>query len=209
MEQTEDNVIDEQEILLRIAQVYLSRQLERNTPPNPIVTHFWEKFHRTYTPMVLQMVRHFCPDADLAEDIAQEVWVIIARKLPDFHGGDVRAWIGKIAHDKTVDFLRRKSKLPSSSPLDFSSDAKQFVEAEGNGSVGNDWRSEVVKSALKNLHPQIGELNFQIIQLHYWEGKTIPEIGAVMGMSANQVYARQKRVLQKLRVSLGRLLQET
>src|SRR5713101_3521915 len=143
MKQTEDSPIvkDEQEMLLRVAQVYLSCQLDRNTPsPNPIITLFWEEFHRFYTPIVLKMVRRFCPDLALADDIAQEVWVIIAKKLPEFHwkrdGGDLCAWIGKIVHDKAVDFLRRKRTLPNPSPLDFSSEAQHLYELEEKDFAG-------------------------------------------------------------------------
>jgi RNA polymerase sigma factor (sigma-70 family) len=156
----------------------------------------------------MQMVKHFCPDLDLAEDIAQEVWVIISRKLPEFHGGDLRAWIGKLVHDKAVDFLRRKSKLPLSSPLESCSEAHDLCQQERYDIVGSAWRSEVVKTALEDLRANIGELNFQIIHQHYWQGKTAPEIAGVMGFSADQVYGRQKRVLQKLRRSLDRILQE-
>jgi RNA polymerase sigma factor (sigma-70 family) len=216
MEQTENNVLvkDEQEILLRAAQVYLSRQLERNTPPpNPIISLFWDEFHRFYAPIVIGMVRHFWPDLEQAEDIAQEAWLIILRKLPEFHWrknpGEVRAWIAKIVHDKAVDYLRRKSRLPPSTPIEFSPEAQHLYQPEGNDVVGSDWRSEVVQTALDNLRAKIGELNFQIIHLHYWQGSTVPEIAAVVGLTADQVYARQKRVLQKLRMSLGRLLQET
>ena len=149
------------------------------------------------------MVRHFCPDLDQAEDIAQDAWIIIFRKLPDFHwkknAGDLRAWIGKIVHDKAVDFLRRKSRLPSSGPLDFSSEAQHPCGPEETGR-----RLEEVKTALDELRPQIGELNFQIIRLHYWHDKTVPEIAHVLGLSADQVYGRQKRVLKKLRISLAR-----
>jgi RNA polymerase sigma-70 factor (ECF subfamily) len=181
-------------------------------PPNPIIALFWEEFHRFYAPILIRMVRRFCPDPDQAEDIAQEAWVIIFRKLPEFdykkNAGDVRAWIGKIVHDKAVDFLRRKSKLPPSSRIEFSSEAQDLYDRELNDVV-NERRCEVVKTALEDLRPKVGELNFQIIHLHYWQGMTVPEIGAALGLSADQVYGRQKRVLQKLRSSLGTLLQET
>ena len=69
------------------------------------------------------------------------------------------------------------------------------------------WQTEVLQTAVKDLRPQIGEVNFRILQLHYWQEKTVPEVGAFVGLSTDQVSCRLQRLLKKLRVRLRPVLQ--
>ena len=56
---------------------------------------------------VLRWLRAFgSPEADL-EDVAQEVFVVVRRKLSSFHGGNLPGWLYKIAKLTAQDYGRR------------------------------------------------------------------------------------------------------
>jgi RNA polymerase sigma-70 factor, ECF subfamily len=63
-----------------------------------------ERFERPVFSLVVRMVQ----DAGTAEDLAQEVFVKAFRRLDSFDPGrKFASWLFKIAHNTTIDFLRR------------------------------------------------------------------------------------------------------
>ncbi|WP_184189347.1 RNA polymerase sigma factor [Micromonospora parathelypteridis] len=48
-----------------------------------------------------------------AEDVASETWLQISRDLPNFTGGEFRAWTVTIARNRAMDHLRRLRRRPS------------------------------------------------------------------------------------------------
>jgi RNA polymerase sigma factor (sigma-70 family) len=119
--------------------------------------------------------------------------------------GGLCAWIGKIVHDKGVDCLRQRSRQQRCSVIDFCALSHGLCAPAPD--LESQWQTEVLQTAVKDLRPQIGEVNFRILQLHYWQEKTVPEVGAFVGLSTDQVSCRLQRLLKKLRVRLRPVLQ--
>ncbi len=72
-----------------------------------------------HSPHVDAVVRRLAGDADLAEDIAQEVWIQIFRALPSWRGdAKFSTWVHRVAvnrawHEQSsVGYSRRLSKRP-------------------------------------------------------------------------------------------------
>ena len=134
---------------------------------------------------------------------------MIAKKLPAFHWqknpADLFAWIRKNGNDKGVDFLRQSARQQRCAVVDFSAHSHELSGPSPD--IDNQWQTEVLQTALEDLRPKIGEVNFRILQLHYWQEKTVPEVGAIVGLTTVQVTLRLQRVLQKLRFRLRAVLQ--
>src|SRR3954469_10383791 len=66
--------------------------------------------HAPHIDMVVRRLVGF--DPDLAEDIAQEVWIQIFRALPSFRGdAQFSTWAHRIAVNRTLNALRRTRRL--------------------------------------------------------------------------------------------------
>jgi RNA polymerase sigma factor (sigma-70 family) len=63
---------------------------------------------------------------------------------------------------------------------------------------------DAVNTVLEQLRPHIGEQNYEIVRLRYWENRPPAEIGQRLGLSPNEVSCRLRRVLQQLRPRLLR-----
>jgi RNA polymerase sigma factor (sigma-70 family) len=61
------------------------------------------------------------------------------------------------------------------------------------------WGREVLATVLEDLRTEIGEANFGILQLHYWQDRSTAEIAAQLGFTQAQTKARLHRLLQKVR----------
>src|SRR6478672_13135747 len=69
----------------------------------------WSR-HAPHIDMVVRRLVGF--DPDLAEDIAQEVWIQIFRALPSYRGdSQFSTWAHRIAVNRTLNALRRTRRL--------------------------------------------------------------------------------------------------
>src|SRR5260370_28644163 len=71
------------EALIRVVQVYLQRRFQA-LEPGALIALYWEEFYRLYAPMVQRMLKRCVAQAMDRDDVFQEVWLTIARKLPGF-----------------------------------------------------------------------------------------------------------------------------
>jgi RNA polymerase sigma factor (sigma-70 family) len=71
--------------------------------------------------------------------------------------------------------------------------------------LDQEWQAEAVNVVLEDLRPVLGESNYQIIRLHYWDGLTAAQIACRLGMSEGQVTSRLHRSLVKIRRRLDAL----
>ena len=61
-----------------------------------------------YKAYVFAVILNFVQERDEAENIAQEVFLQVYRSLPRYRSQNFKAWLGKIAVNKALDFQRRK-----------------------------------------------------------------------------------------------------
>src|SRR6185503_16434809 len=65
-----------------------------------------------HSPHIDAVIRRLVGDADVAEDIAQEVWIQIFRALPSYRGeSQFGTWAHRIAVNRTLNALRRTRRL--------------------------------------------------------------------------------------------------
>ena len=73
----------------------------------------FEKIYEEYGKLVWSIIRNFGPpDAD-AWDLFEEIWVAVWKSLPSYGGrARISTWIGGIAKNKCIDFIRRRYRNP-------------------------------------------------------------------------------------------------
>ena len=61
-----------------------------------------------YKNYVFAIILNFIKDYGEAENVAQEVFFQIYTSLPNYNNENFKAWIGKIAANKSIDWIRKK-----------------------------------------------------------------------------------------------------
>jgi RNA polymerase sigma-70 factor (ECF subfamily) len=146
-----------------------------------------------HAPHIDAVVRRLAGDPDLAEDIAQEVWIQIFRALPSYRGeSQFGTWAHRIAVNRTLNALRRTRRL---SKIETEMD-EETVTVE-HGGDRNLLRS-VIDAAAAQLSPGART----VFLMHDVEGYTHEEIATELGITAGG----SKSQLFKARAKLRRLL---
>jgi RNA polymerase sigma-70 factor (ECF subfamily) len=142
------------------------------------------------------------PEAD-REDLIQDVFVVVHRRLPHFDGDNIGAWLYRIAQHRVRDFRRLawfkhlfRGRLPLPENL-----AK--VGASPQDSVETREKSALLARLLDDL----GDSERAALVLFEVEGYAGEEIARLHGVAVSTVWSRIHSARKKLKRGLARLQQ--
>ena len=144
--------------------------------------------------VVRRLVGH---DADLAADIAQEVWIQIFRALPSFRGdAQFGTWAHRIAVNRTLNALRRTKRTAS---------LEVEVEDE-SASVEPEAERAILAASIEEAAARLSPGARTVFLLHDVEGFTHEEIAAQLGITAGGSKSQLFKARAKLRLLLAHLI---
>ncbi|MDB5239268.1 MAG: polymerase sigma factor, sigma-70 family [Candidatus Parcubacteria bacterium] len=141
-------------------------------------------------------------DREQARDLVQETFVRLWQTLQKgTEMTNARAFLFTVAHRLIIDWYRKKKAVSMESLSDEATDESYDPADEGtlpdNLELGSEGR--FLMSKIKELNDSYRQAVF----LRYAEGLSPPEIGKVLGISANAASVRVNRGIQELRQLTG------
>lgn len=132
-----------------------------------------------------------------AEDIAGEVFLKALKSLNSYReqGVPMQGWLFRIAHNLTVDYLRKNAKrrtIPIDSVILPDND-------DPADSVSNKIEYERVSQAMRKLTDE----QRQVINLRFFGGLSSREVGIILNKKDGAVREMQRAALEKLRGIMG------
>ena len=153
-----------------------------------------------HAPHVDAVVRRLAGDPDLAEDIAQDVWIQIFRALPSWRGdAKFSTWVHRVAINRALNSLRRTRRL-ASIETGIEEDSA-VVEQESERSM----LAQTIEEATRKLSPGART----VFLLHDVEGFTHEEIATELGITAGGSKSQLFKARAKLRKLLAPLVDTT
>src|SRR3954468_5850348 len=150
----------------------------------------WSR-HAPHIDMVVKRLVGF--DQDLAEDIAQEVWIQIFRALPSYRGdSQFSTWAHRIAVNRTLNALRRSRRLATI----------EIAVEEDTASVEMDTDRGFIAASIDAAAAKLSPGARAVFVLHDVEGYTHEEIATELGITSGG----SKSLLFKARAKLRKLL---
>ncbi len=131
-------------------------------------------------------------DSHRADDIVQDSYEKLWRNVTTIEYGAVKAWLFRTAYNRTIDIIRRESRMIETEQID---DTGLFAD-EADTDL-----NEILHKALERL-PTVQQ---SVILLRDYEGYSYREIGTITGLSEAQV----KSYIHRGRVALRNLLIKT
>jgi len=136
-------------------------------------------------------------DADLAADIAQEVWIQIFRALPSYRGdSQFGTWAHRIAVNRTLNALRKTRRLAS----------LETEVQEDTASIEPDHDRTFVVQSIESAAAKLSPGARSVFMLHDVEGYTHEEIAQELGITAGGSKSQLFKARAKLRKLLAHLV---
>ena len=153
-----------------------------------------------HSPHVDAVVRRLAGDADLAEDIAQEVWIQIFRALPSWRGdAKFSTWVHRVAVNRALNALRSTRR----------SAAVETVIEEDSAFVEQDSDRRMLAQTIDDAARQLSPGARTVFLMHDVEGFTHEEIATELGITAGGSKSQLFKARAKLRRLLAPLIETT
>lgn len=152
---------------------------------------------RHFAPRLKAYLRRMGAAEGLAEELAQEVMLIVWRRAPQFDHRQAGAstWIFTIARNKRIDSLRRERR-PEFDPDDPTLVPEPLAAADRTVELGQ--QEERLKHAVTALPQEQSRL----LHMAYFEDKSHSHIAAELGLPLGTVKSRLRLALARLRTML-------
>lgn len=154
------------------------------------------ELYTRYFDRVCSYARLLLHDAREAEDVAQQVFVEVYRRLPHFElraDQPFRAWVFWLTRNRVRDTVRRHRRLEVEPPAAIQVRSDSEVTSEAGFKL--DWIEDAVLAQLLEALPVRQR---QVLTLRYLADASTEEIGAVLGSSPMAVRILQHRALRTL-----------
>jgi len=144
----------------------------------PVTEADWKTFYEEHFDLVWRLlVRFGIPQSD-REDLAQDVFAIVHRKLPSFRGQSaIRTWLYTITR-RVAARARRRARFREAAVALFGLAAPAAPQEAGA------WAD------VARMLARLSEVQRMTLLLHDVDGMTAPEIGVLMGCPEATVWSR-------------------
>ena len=130
-------------------------------------------------------------NAQAAEEIAQAVFIILAKKADRLGDGTILSgWLYQTARLTSASFLRTEIRRTRR-------EQEAYMQSLANEPEGNAWPR--IEPLLDDAMGELNEKERNAVVLRFFEGKSFQEIGVAFGGSENAAKKRVIRGLEKLR----------
>jgi len=163
----------------------------------------FDEIYATWYDEVSRWIRALGGPVAEREDLVQDVFIVVHRRLEDFDGANLAGWLYQIARRRVRDFRRllwvkhlitRRSPLPEGLTLAGPSPVEALETKEK-------------RLLLESLLQKLNESERAALVLFEVEGYSGQQIAAVQGVPINTVWARIHKARRKLQQSLERIEQ--
>ena len=176
----------------------------------------WTRLDGLYRPFLRGWFRHRSIPDDIAEDITQQVMLVVFRELPNFdhsgRTGALRKWLTRVATFEEKAYWRKRSRHENSvGGSEFHQAVGQLEDSESDLSRYWDEQHDqfVLQKLLDENSPDFEPQTMAAFKRFALEGEPIESVANELKMSSGAIYVAKSRVLRRLRSEAAGLVDET
>ena len=151
-----------------------------------------------YQSQVLNLSARILGDRGRAEDVTQETFISAYRAINRFRGGNLRAWLMRIAANASRDSLRGSRRRPEQS-LDESLESPSFQPASTEASPEEHAERSELNGELQKAILALSDDQRAVLVLIDVQGFSYEETAETVGASIGTVKSRLNRARRKVR----------
>jgi len=182
----------------------------RNTAPPPqdervkLTRADFDAMYEEMAGYVWNVVRRMGVLASDAEDVVQEVFVTVYRRLGEFEGrARLKTWVFSIAVHFVQHYFRTHARKPGDRATGKGTEIHVLADQRENGPASHVERMERY-DALDRVLAELDETKRLVFVLAELEEMTLSDIGEIVGANANTVATRLRAARQAFEKALAR-----
>jgi RNA polymerase sigma-70 factor, ECF subfamily len=155
---------------------------------------------RRYARLVRGIALRVLRDASEADDLVQDVFLLLHRLCRTFDGskGSAQFWIQQMTYRRAVSRRRYLNSRHFYTQVEL--DDQSFLVAEPQlGQFGDSTAQILAELDLQKLFGTLSEAQQKTLRLHFIEGYTLDEIATMLGQTKGNVRHHSFRALERLR----------
>jgi RNA polymerase sigma-70 factor (ECF subfamily) len=169
----------------------------------------WKRLQDLYLPLIQRWLARVPGLGVEADDLAQEVFIILVRQIPHFEPqreGSFRAWLRQVTVNRVRTYRRQRRPAVGLDPAD------GFLDqlADPNGHLASEWDREhdkyITQKLLSVVQPDFSPATWQAFQRFALDGVPAATVAEELAISENAVIRAKARILKRLREEAGELL---
>lgn len=183
--------------------VSLIRRLKKRRP------EAWQRMAELYAPLVFRWCRRAQLQSADADDVVQEVFRTIDRRIEQFEHGSkdqtFRGWLRVITRHKLGDFFRkqkRSEKALGGTDGQLRTEAVAADDATIDEAVNAEF-GEIYRRAMEFIRVEFKAASWDAFWRVVVDGCDAANVAEDLGISRNAVYVAKSRILSRLREELG------
>ena len=147
-----------------------------------------------YAPILMRVMRRQMRVQEDANELVQQTFLQLHRARKDFQQGRrLRPWLMTIAYNLKREHFRRKKRRPEA-PLEYEPEAAP----ESRHPLERKADRERLRAALET----VPEGQREVIEMHWFEDISFPDVAQMLGLSVSAVKVRAHRGYKQLRRAL-------
>jgi RNA polymerase sigma-70 factor (ECF subfamily) len=165
----------------------------------------WQRLQELYLPLIRAWLRRVPGVGDEADDLAQDVLVVLFRELPAFErrrDGSFRAWLRQITLNRIRAFQKSRGKRALTGGGEQGADLLAQL-ADPSSDLSRQWDEDhdkhVFQKLLAVVQPDFAPATWQAFTRFALDGRPAAQVAEELGLSASAVVQAKFRVLKRLR----------
>lgn len=146
-----------------------------------------------YKNYVFAIILSFIKDYGEAENVAQEVFLQIYTSLPSYDNDNFKAWISKIAANKSIDWIRKKKSRVREEAFENTTDLIDSTIQDKSNNPEISIVDKERKEALMNVLSNIPEIYKTALEKFYFQEKSYEAIAEEENVPVKTIASRLYR----------------
>lgn len=141
-------------------------------------------------------------DSDLAQDVTQAVFLVLLQKAAQLQGKPVNAWLFGVTRFAARHALRARERRRRHERMAAIMIGKSATTKDGKDANQAAWSA--IAPLLDEMVGRLGARERRVVLLRFFQGKTMAELGGMLGVSEDAAKKRVYKAVKRLRELLAR-----
>ena len=153
----------------------------------------FEEIVDLYKNYVFAIILNFIKDYNEVENVAQEVFLQIYISLPEYKNDNFKAWVSKVASNKSIDWIRKKKSKFREETMEKSDYLIDVVNIEKEKTPEDILLQKEKTKEISEMCKSVSPIYEDVIIKFYLEGKSYEEIAEEENVAVKTIASRLYR----------------